>query len=89
VHDDDVMSASCGNFTEEPIVITEKLDGGNTCIKDELLPRGYALFGENMFGIHSIEYNKLKSFFYLFSAFSFRTGEWMAWDEVLALAKTL
>lgn len=38
------------------------------------------LFGENMYGIHSIEYNKLKSFFYLFGI---RDGEtWLSWNEI-------
>lgn len=31
------------------------------------MPKNVQLFGENMFGIHSIEYNGLDSFFYLFA----------------------
>lgn len=31
------------------------------------LPPGTRLFGENMFGVHSIEYDNLSSFFYLFA----------------------
>lgn len=38
------------------------------------------LFGENMFGIHSIAYRKLESYFYLFAV---REGErWLSWEEV-------
>lgn len=38
------------------------------------------IFGENMYGIHSIEYAKLESFFYVFAV---REGEvWLSWEEV-------
>lgn len=38
------------------------------------------LFGENMYGIHSIAYNKLESYFYLFAV---RQGkQWLSWEEV-------
>jgi hypothetical protein len=38
------------------------------------------LFGENMYGIHSIQYSRLESYFYVFAA---REGdEWLSWDEV-------
>ncbi len=38
------------------------------------------VFGENMYGIHSIEYSKLESFFYVFAI---REGDyWLSWEEV-------
>ncbi|MCJ8329176.1 MAG: RNA ligase family protein [Lentisphaeria bacterium] len=38
------------------------------------------LFGENMYGIHSIAYKELDSYFYVFAA---REGdEWLSWEEV-------
>jgi len=38
------------------------------------------LFGENMYGIHSIAYKNLESFFYVFAV---REGErWLSWEEV-------
>ena len=41
---------------------------------------GVFLFGENMEGIHSIEYTNLTSYFYLFGV---RDGEiWVPWDAV-------
>lgn len=42
------------------------------------------LFGENMEGIHSIEYSNLKSYFYLFGV---RQGTyWASWKDVKELA---
>lgn len=38
------------------------------------------LFGENMFGVHSIAYKNLESYFYVFAV---REGEkWLSWEEV-------
>ena len=38
------------------------------------------LFGENMYGIHSIAYDQLESYFYVFGA---REGDqWLSWEEV-------
>jgi len=53
-----------------------------------LLPSNIQLFGENMFGIHSIEYNGLNSFFYIFAAL--RDGSlWLSWDHVTELAEEI
>ena len=38
-----------------------------------------------MFGIHSIEYDGLASFFYLFAALE-NGSDWLAWDHVTELA---
>ena len=38
------------------------------------------LFGENLYGIHSIAYHRLESYFYVFAV---RQGvRWLSWDEV-------
>ena len=37
-------------------------------------------FGENMYGIHSIAYSQLESYFYLFAVR--RGGHWLSWEEV-------
>ena len=38
------------------------------------------IFGENMYGIHSIAYNQLASYFYVFAI---REGDyWLSWEEV-------
>jgi hypothetical protein len=45
------------------------------------------VFGENMYGIHSIAYTKLESFFYVFAV---REGDrWLSWDEVQFYANLL
>ncbi|KAL0478215.1 hypothetical protein AKO1_008483 [Acrasis kona] len=53
-----------------------------------LIPNNLALFGENMLGIHSIEYNNLKSFFYLFSILEGGT-RWLGWDEIVDIAEEI
>ena len=44
------------------------------------IDNGVYLFGENMYGIHSIEYSELTSFFYLFGVRDIET--WISWKEV-------
>jgi hypothetical protein len=45
------------------------------------------IFGENMYGIHSIGYSKLESFFYVFAI---REGDrWLSWEEVKFYAAIL
>lgn len=38
------------------------------------------LFGENMYGIHSIAYSRLESFYYVFAARE--QDRWLSWEEV-------
>ena len=47
------------------------------------------LFGENMSAVHSIEYDGLRSHFYLFGVRRTSNGEWLAWDDVVVLAHKL
>ena len=44
----------------------------------------YIIFGENMFAVHSIEYSKLESYFYVFAAKYQNT--WLSWKDVQELA---
>lgn len=47
----------------------------------------YEIFGENMWAVHSIEYKKLKSFFYMFGV---RCDDvWSSWGEVEEIAYLL
>ncbi len=47
-------------------------------IKNDL--NNLEIFGENMYGIHSIAYKNLESYFYVFAV---REGEkWLSWEEV-------
>ena len=45
------------------------------------------IFGENMYGIHSIAYSKLESFFYVFAIRE--NGTWLSWEEVKFYAAML
>ena len=100
-------------FAEYPsLVITEKLDGENTCMNkygafsrshtsptvhpwaQPLIERqkkikndlgDVELFGEGMFGIHSLEYSKLDSYFYLFAVRN--KDMWLSWEEVCFYAE--
>ena len=54
-----------------------------------LVPDEYQLFGENMFGIHSITYDKLSSYFYLFAAFDTKSKQFLPWDSLVSLAESL
>ncbi len=49
-------------------------------IKHDLGKEEFELFGESMYAIHSIEYNKLESHFYLFGVRE--SGKWLSWEEV-------
>ena len=53
-----------------------------------LIPESVQLFGENMFGIHSIEYDELQSYFYVFAGLK-DGSQWMSWDDVCHLARDL
>jgi hypothetical protein len=96
------------------LLVTEKLDGENTCLKREgVFARSHVaptesawsvkmrelwqncheqlgdleVFGESLYAIHSIEYQRLEAYFYVFAI---REGErWLAWDEVVFYANLL
>lgn len=54
-------------------------------IKNEL--KELEIFGENMYGTHSIAYNQLESYFYVFAV---REGNrWLSWEEVKFYAALL
>jgi hypothetical protein len=52
------------------------------------LPENLMLFGENMEGIHSIEYSRLESYFYLFGARE-DGNRWLSWTEIEEIAYLL
>lgn len=118
--DDKVISfKDLGNFLDEEIIITEKLDGGNTTLKpfigvfarshstptscetfdyiknvhffpkQHLMNETYEYCGENLFAIHSIEYENLKDYFYLFNIYNEEKEKWLNWDEVEKEAQKL
>jgi len=57
-----------------------------TLFWDPNFPTGIKLFGECMFGIHSIEYDNLQSFFYLFGVLE-NDSIWWSWEKTEALAQ--
>jgi hypothetical protein len=57
----------------KPLAATIQHDLGALC-----------LFGENLYAVHSIEYERLPSHFFVFAAREHDT--WLAWDDVVALA---
>ena len=52
------------------------------------LPDGWRLCGENLWAKHSIEYNNLESYFYLFSIWD-EKNNCLNWDQTLEWAKLL
>ena len=104
---DDRISQDWQGILEHEVVITEKLDGENNCLKASgVYARSHAaptrnpwaknaweiwervkdelgeleVFGENLYGIHSIEYTHLPSYFHIFAI---REGDtFLSWAEV-------
>jgi hypothetical protein len=72
-----VYGRSHVDFTRNPWDI-KSWDIWNKINRD--LDENVFLFGEGMYGIHSIEYTNLSSYFYLFGV---KDGEiWLSWDGV-------
>lgn len=55
------------------------------------ISEGQMIFGENMQGIHSIEYDKLTSWFYMFGSRQETSDgfEWASWEDVEIFANAL
>lgn len=110
---DDKRLTNADMLIGQEIVITEKLDGGNTClhngttyarshtepathptfnwIKGVHAPKTVGnknqfFYGENMYGIHSIEYDNLEDYFYLFGVYDHRAS-FLSWPETEDLAR--
>lgn len=52
------------------------------------IPQGWRLCGENLFARHSISYDQLESYFYLFSVWN-DENLCLSWDETVAFAEQL
>ena len=52
------------------------------------IPKGWRVCGENVYGIHSIEYKGLPTFFFLFSVVD-DTNTCLSWDDIVELAQLL
>jgi len=118
VHRDDSYHTDPGYFVNYPVVITEKLDGGNTCLfNGEVFARSVSnpshdgwmamvrkhhawkttnpafldmeIYGEDMYGIHSIEYDAMDSDD-TYRVFAVRyQDEFLSWDDVADIADRL
>jgi hypothetical protein len=109
---DDRIAREFASLIGPELVITEKLDGENTCLNArgvfsrshaaptqnpwatylyprwELLKRDLAeldLFGESLYGVHSIEYTGLPQHFFLFGVRC--EQRWESWDTVCLYAE--
>lgn len=114
VASDDKVLHDWQDILNQEVVLTEKLDGENSCLKStgvyarshsaptqnpwarnmvELWERlrfdlgNLEVFGENLYGVHSIEYSKLSYHFYVFAVRI--DDEWLSWEEVLFYAEML
>ena len=81
---DGVYARSHASFTISPW--SREVRMMHSMIKNDLYDN-ISLFGENMEGIHSIEYLDLESYFYLFNIRE--EGRWYSWDEMLEIAYLL
>lgn len=114
VTSDDKVLKEWEAVLDQSVLVTEKLDGENSCLKNNgVYARSHSsptrnpwarnmweiwervkgdlgeleVFGENLYGVHSIEYERLSYHFYVFAI---RDGErWLAWDEVVFYAELL
>ncbi len=104
---DDKIQNDWEEILKHELVLTEKLDGENTCLKStgvyarshigptrnpwarNMWPiwervghdlKTLEVFGENLYGVHSIEYDHLEHYFYIFAVRD--EGKWLSWEEV-------
>lgn len=117
VGSDDKIIESLDQFLGKEVVITEKLDGSNSClVPEDVFARSHAtgarhisfsrlkakhqeiahllkseemVFGENCMAVHSIVYDLLPSFFFMFGLYNKETKTWGSWDEVKKRAEEL
>lgn len=108
-------------YKGQEIVITEKLDGENTCFtKQDVYARSHgaptrspwsrnlwdpsdglywkvqskigpyeSMFGENLYGEHSIHYDKLPCYWFMFACYWEDCDYWCSWDDVKMSADIL
>jgi hypothetical protein len=104
---DDKIQHDWEGILAHELVLTEKLDGENTCLKAKgVFARSHGaptrnpwaqnmwpiwerikrdlddleIFGENLYGVHSIEYQRLPDYFFVFAAR--KDDRWLSWAEL-------
>lgn len=117
-NDDRMVEEGWESLLNHTLVLTEKMDGGNSMICQEAcydrshstptrnpwsrnlwdvgglhdqlknkLGEDEYIYGENMYGIHSIEYPELTSYFYLFGVRD--NNNWYSWEDVVTMSEIL
>lgn len=111
---DDRIAKDWEVILEKELLMTEKLDGENTCLKKSgVYARSHAaptispwsvkmrelweyhknsldnleIFGESLYAIHSIEYERLDTYFFIFAIR--QEDRWLSWEEVVFYAQVL
>ena len=90
-HNGEVFARTHSKVTNLPWFSTIKsmVKSFDTRVMDMLREKNLVLFGENMTAIHSITYDGLRSYFYLFGVLNRRRGMWLSWSKVTHIAKLL
>ena len=83
----DVFARSHGAPTRHPWNRNMWEQGGIHSQIKSWLDDDVMIYGENLYGIHSIEYNKLPFHFFIFAVRDF--DMWKSWDEVKLMADIL
>lgn len=113
-HGDDLKLVDINHLLNKQLIVTEKLDGENTCIFREghharsedskmtpwrnivasihgqirhLLNPDEVIYGENMYAVHSITYERLDNYFYVFNVV--QNDTFLSWDDMETRCKEL
>ena len=83
----DVYARPHGAPTRSPWSVNLWGDNGLYWHVRDLIAEGEYVYGENLYGEHSIHYDRLPTYFFIFA---FRSNDyWYDWDSVVEMAKIL
>lgn len=84
-----VFARSHGTETRSPWSINLWGDNGLYWKVKGLIDDDLLIFGENLYGEHSIHYEKLRDYFHVFACYNETTDKWWSWDDVKFVSKVL
>jgi hypothetical protein len=84
-----VFARSHGAETRSPWSINLWGDNGLYWKVKGLIDDDLLIFGENLYGEHSIHYEKLRDYFHVFACYNETTYKWWSWDDVKFVSKVL
>ena len=84
-----VFARSHGAETRSPWSINLGGDDGLYWKVKGLIDDDLLIFGENLYGEHSIHYEKLRDYFHVFACYNETTDKWWSWDDVKFVSKVL